>query len=265
MESDPVGHAVAFITANDPDGDMLWYKIEGLFAEFLFFAFSKFPSQLSSFFFIWFSSSNSFTFPRIARVVCYSSEIIHLIFYLILFFDGQMEISATNLQCKRQAMAKFTWLSLSIGNSNRLICSTLASRTATTRFTLRFPFLVTRSSYSHLLARGRLGNWIFSLYWNRWCSWKLPSSMSTITRPFSPNSITELKCLRMPKWARKLSRSMPPTLTKTKESFTPCTQLPALPHYASSKWILSAALSLWLRNSTGKDNKKTSLNTINLC
>ncbi|XP_045031201.1 fat-like cadherin-related tumor suppressor homolog isoform X3 [Daphnia magna] len=28
MESDPVGHAVAFITANDPDGDMLWYKIE---------------------------------------------------------------------------------------------------------------------------------------------------------------------------------------------------------------------------------------------
>lgn len=31
MESDPVGHAVAFITANDPDGDMLWYKIEGLF------------------------------------------------------------------------------------------------------------------------------------------------------------------------------------------------------------------------------------------
>ena len=29
MESDPVGHAVAFITANDPDGDMLWYKIEG--------------------------------------------------------------------------------------------------------------------------------------------------------------------------------------------------------------------------------------------
>lgn len=51
MESDPVGHAVAFITANDPDGDMLWYKIEGLFAEFLFFAFSKFPSQLSSFFF----------------------------------------------------------------------------------------------------------------------------------------------------------------------------------------------------------------------
>ena len=29
MESDPVGHAVAFITAHDPDGDMLWYKIEG--------------------------------------------------------------------------------------------------------------------------------------------------------------------------------------------------------------------------------------------
>lgn len=29
MESDPVGHAVAFIAAHDPDGDMLWYKIEG--------------------------------------------------------------------------------------------------------------------------------------------------------------------------------------------------------------------------------------------
>ena len=36
MESDPVGHAVAFITANDPDGDMLWYKIEGR-SRFLFF------------------------------------------------------------------------------------------------------------------------------------------------------------------------------------------------------------------------------------
>ena len=29
MESDSIGHAVAFISAFDPDGDMLWYKIEG--------------------------------------------------------------------------------------------------------------------------------------------------------------------------------------------------------------------------------------------
>lgn len=29
MESDPVGHAVAFIAAHDPDNDMLWYRIEG--------------------------------------------------------------------------------------------------------------------------------------------------------------------------------------------------------------------------------------------
>ena len=31
MESDPIGHAVAFISAYDPDGDMLWYQIEGSF------------------------------------------------------------------------------------------------------------------------------------------------------------------------------------------------------------------------------------------
>ena len=31
MESDPVGHAIAFISATDPDGDMLWYQIEGAF------------------------------------------------------------------------------------------------------------------------------------------------------------------------------------------------------------------------------------------
>lgn len=64
MESDPVGHAVAFITANDPDGDMLWYKIEGLFAEFLFFAFSKFPSQLSSFFKFDFRPATVLHFPE---------------------------------------------------------------------------------------------------------------------------------------------------------------------------------------------------------
>jgi hypothetical protein len=43
MESDPVGHAVAFITANDPDGDMLWYKIEGLLCCFFFFGHVFFP------------------------------------------------------------------------------------------------------------------------------------------------------------------------------------------------------------------------------
>lgn len=44
MESDPVGHAVAFISATDPDGDLLWYNIEGeplllflCFKVFLFF------------------------------------------------------------------------------------------------------------------------------------------------------------------------------------------------------------------------------------
>ena len=45
MESDPVGHAVAFISATDPDGDLLWYNIEGeplllflCFKVFLFFS-----------------------------------------------------------------------------------------------------------------------------------------------------------------------------------------------------------------------------------
>jgi hypothetical protein len=60
MESDPVGHAVAFITANDPDGDMLWYKIEGLFCLvvfhfsffFLFFLILAARSDFTPFFFL---------------------------------------------------------------------------------------------------------------------------------------------------------------------------------------------------------------------
>jgi hypothetical protein len=58
MESDPVGHAVAFITANDPDGDMLWYKIEGLFClvafhfSYFFFSFKSLqPDPISHLFF----------------------------------------------------------------------------------------------------------------------------------------------------------------------------------------------------------------------
>ncbi len=47
MESDPVGHAVAFITANDPDGDMLWYKIEGRFLSFFISFFLSFSFVFS--------------------------------------------------------------------------------------------------------------------------------------------------------------------------------------------------------------------------
>ena len=105
MESDPVGHAVAFITANDPDGDMLWYKIEG-----------RLPVLSVSF-------------------VSHYERQFQMSF---LFHFMQTEISATNSLCRQRATARSTLPSLSTGKSSRPICSTSASPTAITQFTLRF-------------------------------------------------------------------------------------------------------------------------------
>ena len=55
MESDPIGHAVAFISAYDPDGDMLWYQIEGSFL-------TSFRVSYYFYLFIFFISFFSFSF-----------------------------------------------------------------------------------------------------------------------------------------------------------------------------------------------------------
>ncbi len=106
MESDPVGHAVAFITANDPDGDMLWYKIEG-----------QSSASLCSITYFYFSS-----------VVIREIDVRIMSTLEVTFFFTplkQMAMLVINLRSKLRATVKCTSLNHSTGKSDPSTLSTL--------------------------------------------------------------------------------------------------------------------------------------------